>query len=367
MKGQIFMDYESRLSISFYREVATINQEHHIFLVQHLKTHKFYVKKILDVFHTEIYHQLKDHPVKGLPQIYELCEEDGKLIIIEEYISGETFDEYITNHGTLSNTMVADYILQLCDILSQLHQLSPAIIHRDIKPSNVMITTFGNVVLLDLNTAKYADSSKNKDTMLLGTQGYAAPEQYGFGSSNIQTDIYGVGVLLNMLLTGELPSNAMSAGPFSDIIKKSTQIRPVDRYQSVDELKQAILDLALVSAQNKSCKNQTLRSFLPPGYRNKNLFHMLIATFGYAMVFYIGCTLTVENATPVVLLIERSFFILIILLMIFFSGNYRNVQHVFPFCTSKNKLIRLLAIIVYDFLIFLTLMTLMSIVETFFI
>ena len=137
------MDYESRLSISFYREVATINQEHHIFLVQHLKTHKFYVKKILDVFHTEIYHQLKDHPVKGLPQIYELCEEDGKLIIIEEYISGETFDEYITNHGTLSNTMVADYILQLCDILSQLHQLSPAIIHRDIKPSNVMITTFG--------------------------------------------------------------------------------------------------------------------------------------------------------------------------------------------------------------------------------
>ena len=360
------MDYESRLSISFYREVATINQEHHIFLVQHLKNHKFYVKKILDVFHTEIYRQLKEHPVKGIPPIYELCEEDGKLIIIEEYISGETFDEYITAHGTLSNAMVADYIIQLCDILSQLHHLSPAVIHRDIKPSNVMITPYGNVVLLDLNTAKYVDSSKNADTMLLGTQGYAAPEQYGFGSSNIQTDIYGVGVLLNMLLTGKLPGNTMSDGPFSDIIKKSTQLRPDDRYQSIDDLKHAILDLGLTSAQNESSKKHTLCSLLPPGYRGKNLFHMLLATFGYAMVIYIGCTLTVENATPAVLLIERIFFTTIFLLLIFFSGNYRNVQHVFPFCTSKNKLIRLLAIVVYDILIFLTMIILMSIVETFF-
>ena len=202
--------------------------------------------------------------------------------------------------------------------------------------------------------------------MLLGTQGYAAPEQYGFGSSNIQTDIYGVGVLLNMLLTGKLPGNTMSDGPFSDIIKKSTQLRPDDRYQSIDDLKHAILDLGLTSALNESSKKHTLCSLLPPGYRGKNLFHMLLATFGYAMVIYIGCTLTVENATPAVLLIERIFFTTIFLLIIFFSGNYRNVQYVFPFCTSKNKLIRLLAIVVYDILIFLTMIILMSIVETFF-
>lgn len=361
------MDYESRLSISYYREVATINQGHHIYLVQHLETHKFYVKKILDVFHAEIYHQLKAHPIKGIPQIYELYEENGKLTIIEEYIAGETFEEHMNTHGTLSPVMAADYIIQLCDILSQLHHMSPAVIHRDIKPSNIMITPFGNLILLDLNTAKYVDSSKNADTVLLGTQGYAAPEQYGFGSSNIQTDIYGVGVLLNMFLTGQLPNNYIGEGPFTDIIKKSTELRPNDRYQSINDLKEAILKLNFTVSQKVPRQHQTFRSFLPPGYRSKNVFHMLLATLGYSMLFYFGLTLTIKNVTLTVLYIERIFFTGILLLIILFSGNYLDVQRVFPFCKSRYRLVRTLAIVVYDFLIFLTMMMLMSITETFFV
>ncbi len=361
------MDYESRLSISYYREVAIINQEHHIFLVQHLENHKFYVKKILDIYNADIYHQLKEHPIKGIPQIYEIFEENAKLIIIEEYISGETFEEYLNNHGTLSDSMTADYIIQLCDILSQLHHLSPAIIHRDIKPSNVMITPFGDIVLLDLNTAKYVDSSKNTDTMLLGTKGYAAPEQYGFGSSNIQTDIYGIGVLINILLTGELPNITISNDPFSAIINKSTQLRPDDRYQSIAALKQAVLELNLITHQSAPCKKQSYVSWLPPGYRNRNPFHMLIATFGYSAILYLGCTLTVKNVTPTTLLVERIFFTLIFLFIVFFSCNYRNVHSAFPFCTNKYKPFRFLAIIVFDFIIFLTMMLLMALVETIFV
>lgn len=361
------MDYESRLSISFYREVAVINQDHHIFLVQHLENHKFYVKKILDVYNADIYRQLKENPIRGIPQIYELFEEDAKLTIIEEYIPGETLDEYLENHGTLSETMVADYIIQLCDILSQLHHLTPAIIHRDIKPSNVMVTPFEKIVLLDLNTAKYVDFSKNADTVLLGTKGYAAPEQYGFGSSNVQTDIYGVGVLINILLTGELPNKVVAHGRFSPIIKKSTQLRPGDRYQTIDALKKSVLDLNLCNCTGVTSEKQYSGSFLPPGYRSKNIFHMLIATLGYAFIFGCGFNLTVENATPSILFINRFFCTLIMLFVVFFSCNYRNIQSMFPFCSSKYKPVRFLAIVLFDFIISLALLVLLTIIETFFV
>ena len=76
----------------------------------------------------------------------------------------------------------------------------PAIIHRDIKPSNIIITAYNRAVLLDFNAAKYYSCQSTEDTVLLGTQGYASPEQYGFGSSSPQTDIYSMGILFRELL-----------------------------------------------------------------------------------------------------------------------------------------------------------------------
>lgn len=359
------MDYESRLSISYYREIAAINQEHHIFLVQHIDNHKIFVKKVLDVYNMDIYRKLKDSPVTGIPQIYELYEEDGRLTLIEEYISGQTLDEYIKIHGPLTEMQAANYMLQLCDILSTLHRLTPAVIHRDIKPSNVMITPFDHIVLLDFNAAKYMNISKNEDTVLLGTHGYAAPEQYGFGNSNIQTDIYAAGILLNIMLTGELPSNKEAESRFAPVIAKSTQLRPDDRYPTIDALKSAILRLHPDKKRESSDSNSYLGSFLPPGFRSKNVFHMLLATFGYGMILWIGTTLIVENVSPEILLFERAIFTLSMLFMVFFSCNYRNIHSFFPFCSSKKKLLKVLAITFFNFLIILTMILIMSIVETF--
>lgn len=359
------MDYESRLSISYYREIAAINQEHHIFLVQHIESHKFFVKKVLDVYNMDIYRKLKDFPVKGIPQIYELCEEDGRLTVIEEYISGQTLDEYIKTHGPLTETQAADYIVQLCDTLSTLHKMTPSVIHRDIKPSNVMITPFEHIVLLDFNAAKYMNISKTEDTVLLGTHGYAAPEQYGFGSSNIQTDIYATGILLNIMLTGELPSNKEAAGPFASVISKSTQLRPNDRYPSIDALKSAILRVHPNRKQESLDCKKYYGSFLPPGFRSKNVFHMLLGTFGYGMILWIGTTLIVENVSPQILLFERIIFTLSVLLMVFFSCNYRNIHSFFPFCSSQKKPVKMLAVVFFNFLIFMTMILLMSLVEAF--
>lgn len=89
---------------------------------------------------------------------------------------------------------------ELCEILEKLHSANPPIVHRDIKPSNIIITNYDHVILLDFNAAKYFTDPNTSDTILLGTKGYAAPEQYGFGSSTPQTDIYAVGILLKELV-----------------------------------------------------------------------------------------------------------------------------------------------------------------------
>ena len=357
------MDYKSRLSISYYREVAVIHANHHVSLVQHIENHKFFIKKVLDVYNIDIFRQLKDHPVAGIPKIYEIYEEDSRLTVIEEFIQGETLDEILETQGELSNETVYHYIIQLCDILSQLHQLAPSIIHRDIKPSNVMVTPFGHVVLLDLNAAKFMDSSKSADTVLLGTKGYAAPEQYGFGSSSVQTDVYGLGVLLNILLTGQLPKDQLADGPFARIITKSTNLRPEDRYSSMEAFKKALLKLRFKQPKDPSDPVLYKGSCLPPGFRTKNVFHMLIATFGYAMILYFGATLTIEGASPIVVFVNRLFLSAAILMVVLFTCNYRNIHTVFPLCTSPNKTTRCIAVASFDFLILFIMIILLIIIE----
>lgn len=354
------MDYQARLSLSFYREIAVINPEHKIYLVQHIKTNKIYVKKVLDVYNYSVYQQLASNPIPGIPKIYALCEENASLTVIEEYISGETLQEILDRCGFVNESSVAAYIIQLCDILSKLHGLN--IVHRDIKPSNIIIDHSGQMALLDLNAAKYANPSQKEDTVLLGTNGFAAPEQYGFGSSGFQTDIYAIGILINTLLTGTSPIHQISAGHFTPIVKKCTQLRPADRYQSVGALKKAVINLHL-SKNGSKLSNEN--SFLPPGYRTGNASHMIFATIGYVFIIILGFNLEIAS-TLAILWIERIFFIISMFVMILFTCNYRNIQRHFPLCSSKNIFVQLIGILLFDVLIFLLLMVIMVIIEAIF-
>ena len=179
------MTIEQELSLSFYQQVADIDAEHHIYLVQDVRTHKFYVKKLLTTYNAEIYRYLQKHPVANTPKII-LAEEDGKILtVIEEYIPGDTLEELLEQQSTLSEDQVIEITAQLCTILADFHSCNPAIVNRDIKPSNIKISPDGIVKLLDMNAAKWSNADAAKDTMLLGTQGYAAPEQYGFGPSKV--------------------------------------------------------------------------------------------------------------------------------------------------------------------------------------
>lgn len=351
------MDYSAKLSLSYYKTIATLNDAHNIYLVQHQETNKIYVKKILDVYNIDIYKTLVDHPLIGIPQIIEYFEIDDQLIVIETYISGHSLAEVIAS-TTLDLPSIVCYVKELCNILSKLHTNNPPIIHRDIKPSNIIITEHNHVVLLDFNAAKYFSDNTNNDTVLLGTQGYAAPEQYGFGSSTPKTDIYALGILLK-----ELTESLSDVPPVIDaIITKCIKLNPSDRYDSVDDLADALSNTIRVPKKKKEFPF-SFKKLLPPGYRTGTVWKMLLATPVYLFIFWITSSLTVENTYGIALQIEKFFCFLVFISIIFGTFNYMNIQKYFPLCNHKYTIVRLIGIIIMDFLMVVGLLFLMLIIE----
>ena len=102
--------------------------------------------------------------------------------------------------------------------------MSPPIIHRDITPFNILITSSLDVSLIDFNASKQFKKNKKKDTLLMGTQNYAAPEQFGFFQSDARTDIYALANLLNIMLTGFTPGAFLYQGTLSKVISKATSM-----------------------------------------------------------------------------------------------------------------------------------------------
>lgn len=342
------MDLQQQLALSYYNEISELNREHKISIVQHRDNKRIFVKKVLDIYNRNVYEYLMKNPIQGIPTIYELFEDGTQLIIIEEYISGETLESIITNHGALATEVIIKYTIQLCNILANLHNCSPAIIHRDIKPSNIIITPNDNVVLLDLNAAKYMNAQSQEDTTLLGTKGYAAPEQYGFGSSSTRTDIYAVGVLMNTMAIGSFSLDT-STSILQPIIKKCTELNPENRYSSILELKDSLITINGTPSGNHPCKDWM--RFLPPGFRKMNMLHILVASLGYLFIFWLCLTLEVKDANPKQLFIERIMCLIIFLSGIACTCNYLDIQARIPFCNSSNKFLRILGIILLNFIV----------------
>lgn len=210
-----------------------------------------------------------NHP--NLPSIIDVIDGDGTFLIVMDYIEGNSLSKALEN-GAQSQDDVIEWSKQLCDVLGYLHSRKPPIIYRDMKPANVMLKPDGKISLIDFGTAREFKSSSVEDTTCLGTQGYAAPEQYGgHGQTDARTDIYCLGATMYHLVTGHNPSvypyemrpirqwnPALSSG-LEKIILKCTQRNPDDRYQSCAELLYAIdhyrdLDIETERKQNVKWK-----------------------------------------------------------------------------------------------------------------
>ncbi len=350
------MDYSNRLALSYYQTVATINEEHNIYLVQHRETKKIFVKKILSVYNIDIFRALSAHPVCGIPKIIEYCESDNQLTIIENYISGQSLYD-IVHASALELPTVIHYSVELCDILCRLHGMQPPIVHRDIKPSNIIITEHNHVVLIDYNAAKFYNDSSNNDTVLLGTQGYAAPEQYGFGSSSPKTDIYAMGILLKEL-TASLPNIPRS---LQKIIDRCVRMNPSERYNTVSDLRNA-LNRIPHALPDESSNNHPYTRFLLPGFRTLTVWKMLVAIPSYAFIFWLALTIDVENTYGAALWFERIFLLIIFLSIVFFSCNYLNVHRFLPLCNSPKRSTRILGIVLFDIILVIAMLVMMVII-----
>ena len=182
----------------------------------------------------EAYIFLKSISFINFPKIYDTRELDDCFIVFEEYIDGITVAEVLES-GLYTYIGAKKVISSVCDALKILH--NNGFIHRDIKPQNIIISNDGTVKLIDFNISRKYKSEANNDTATLGTIGYASPEQIGISQTSAATDIYAIGVLLNVMLTGKHPSEYLCKGKARKIILRCTQISPEKRFENVEKLK----------------------------------------------------------------------------------------------------------------------------------
>lgn len=184
----------------------------------------------------EVYRRLLPVLCPHLPQIMEAAEQDGQTAVLEEYVQGDTLAELLTG-AKLTEKEARQVTMQLCQALHVLHSMGA--VHRDVKPENVILRG-SDAVLIDFDAARIYKDESESDTQVLGTTGFAAPEQYGIFQSDERADIFSLGVLLNIMLIGKHPSREMAAGKMGRIVRKCTMTAPEQRYQSARALMEVL-------------------------------------------------------------------------------------------------------------------------------
>lgn len=148
------------------------------------------------------------HP--RLPRLFDQFSDREHWYLVMDYIHGQTLDAYLHEQESLATGLllseVLEMALQLCDILDYLHTRQPPVIFRDLKPENIMREDTGQLKLIDFGIARRLKSEQRRDTIPLGSPGYAAPEQYGKAQTTPQADIYSLGMLLYRMLSGHDPA-----------------------------------------------------------------------------------------------------------------------------------------------------------------
>ena len=276
-------------------------------VVRDIPTGKLYFKKKLDVYNEKVYEYLRAHKNRNVAAVQAYWKDADQLVVIEELIQGRTLDEMLAADEALgaspgqktaespgappaatpgeapgmapiASARAAapalpfseriDILAQICDGLEFLHSAQPPIIHRDIKASNIMVTDDFVVKIIDYDAAKIFITGQDKDTMMIGTQGLAAPEQYGFAQSDVRTDLYALGKLIERML----PENVDA----KRIVDKATKMDPKKRYTSAAQMKAQILRIR----EKPSALDQKFEKI--PGFDPMNKAHRIRARVGLA-------------------------------------------------------------------------------------
>ena len=181
----------------------------------------------------QVFEALKEIDSEYLPKIYHVEKIEDGLLVVEEYVDGELLADHLVLRE-ITEAECIDIAEQICAALEVLHSHKPAIIHRDIKPSNIIITPNGKVKLIDYDSSRLYKEESESDTWLLGTENYAAPEQFGYSQTDCRSDIYSLGVVLRRFKEFLKPAVIKK---WEKIVEKCTLFSPDSRYQHVSEVK----------------------------------------------------------------------------------------------------------------------------------
>jgi eukaryotic-like serine/threonine-protein kinase len=195
---------------------------------------------------------------RSIPRIYDYFSEESRSYLVLEFVNGKDLEALINDtSGFLAEDDVLVWAIELCDVLSFLHNHKPdPIIFRDMKPSNVMVNPEGHIILVDFGIAKPFQSGQ-KGTMI-GTEGYSPPEQYR-GEATPLADLYSLGATLHHTLTrrdprleppftfGERPLrkiNPAVSPELEAIVSTALQYNPEDRFPNAEAMKDALMAVA---------------------------------------------------------------------------------------------------------------------------
>lgn len=211
-----------------------------------------------------------DHP--SLPRIVDIIDNGVTIYVVMDYIEGESLDKILNEYGAQSEERVIGWAKQLCDALGYLHSQKPPIIYRDMKPANVMLKPEGNIKIIDFGIAREYKEQNLADTTVLGTKGYAPPEQYS-GQTDARSDIFALGMTMHHLLTGIDPRNGEPYAPVRQwnpelsegieiIIDRCVEPAAENRYQSCSDLLYDLEHPELITRGFKKKQKRKLLSFI---------------------------------------------------------------------------------------------------------
>lgn len=217
----------------------------------------------------------------NLPIVADLFENDGRPTMVMEFVSGQSLEDRVRDaNAPLLEQQVVQYGIQLCRVLHYLHSCDPPIIYRDLKPSNIMLTPDGVLKLIDFGVARTHKKGKSKDTIAMGSAGYAPPEQYGRGQTDARSDVYALGATLLHLLTNlppvplqtPQPGSIRKLNPSVDAQTEAVIIRAMDlsrenRFSGCAEMERALLaclDAPYVDPTARAVRPQPAPPAAPP-------------------------------------------------------------------------------------------------------
>ena len=285
---------------SKYEVLSTLDDKENTgtFLVREKRTGVIYAKKIITNEQHTLYKELQQIDCQHLNRVIELYEFSKCSIVIKDYIPGRTLSKILEEEGVIPEAQAIIYMKQLCIALQALHKHN--IIHRDVNPNNIIISTDNILKLIDLDISRFQKDSKSQDTTIMGTAGYAAPEQFGFSQTDRRSDIYSLGVLFNVMLTGEYPSTKLAGNVLHrNIIVSCISAEPNARYESV---KLIFKELESLSKNHKE-KERSLAKMIP-GFRTGKWYKKILAIICYSFLL-ISLIIVVQDQDTMLDIIEN--------------------------------------------------------------